>query len=110
MDYPRIYPYTKTIPLFFWNSLSGGGSDNTIVTSEAFFVDLAGRENEKTTKAPGEIWKFPVGKVSSNKMPGKSRFLCNPVSSQKKSWKGWEDYTFVEVSFPFPIFSPIFPS
>jgi len=31
-----------------------GGSDNTIVTSEAFFVDLAGRENEKTTKVSGE--------------------------------------------------------
>ena len=31
----------------------GGGTDNTIVTSEAFFVDLAGRENEKTTKVPG---------------------------------------------------------
>jgi len=30
----------------------GGGTDNTIVTSEAFFVDLAGRENEKTTKVP----------------------------------------------------------
>lgn len=32
---------------------AGGGTDNTIVTSEAFFVDLAGRENEKTTKVPG---------------------------------------------------------
>lgn len=31
-----------------------GGTDNTIVTSEAFFVDLAGRENEKTTKVSGE--------------------------------------------------------
>ena len=31
--------------------MEGGGTDNTIVTSEAFFVDLAGRENEKTTKA-----------------------------------------------------------
>jgi len=31
-----------------------GGSDNTTVMSEAFFVDLAGRENEKTTKVTGE--------------------------------------------------------
>eukprot|EP00931_Biecheleriopsis_adriatica_P073829 TRINITY_DN48042_c0_g1_i1.p1 TRINITY_DN48042_c0_g1~~TRINITY_DN48042_c0_g1_i1.p1 ORF type:complete len:1119 (+),score=211.71 TRINITY_DN48042_c0_g1_i1:151-3507(+) len=31
-----------------------GGCDNTIVTSEAFFVDLAGRENEKTNKVSGE--------------------------------------------------------
>ena len=46
--------------------MEGGGTDNTIVTSEAFFVDLAGRENEKTTKA---AWLakllLDVGKMSS---------------------------------------------
>mmetsp|Transcript_120763 Transcript_120763/g.352712 ORF Transcript_120763/g.352712 Transcript_120763/m.352712 type:complete len:1214 (+) Transcript_120763:177-3818(+) len=31
-----------------------GGSDKTIITSEAFFVDLAGRENEKTTQVTGQ--------------------------------------------------------
>ncbi|CAE6928635.1 unc-104 [Symbiodinium sp. CCMP2456] len=39
-----------------------GGTDNTIVTSEAFFVDLAGRENEKTTKA---AW---LAKVSGERL------------------------------------------
>ena len=31
-----------------------GGSDNTVLTSEVYFVDLAGRENERTTKVKGE--------------------------------------------------------
>mmetsp|Transcript_15676 Transcript_15676/g.36754 ORF Transcript_15676/g.36754 Transcript_15676/m.36754 type:complete len:916 (-) Transcript_15676:181-2928(-) len=31
-----------------------GGSDNAVVVSEVFFVDLAGRENEKSTKATGD--------------------------------------------------------
>jgi len=31
-----------------------GGSDNAVVVSEVFFVDLAGRENEKTTKVSGD--------------------------------------------------------
>eukprot|EP00931_Biecheleriopsis_adriatica_P110471 TRINITY_DN8475_c0_g1_i1.p1 TRINITY_DN8475_c0_g1~~TRINITY_DN8475_c0_g1_i1.p1 ORF type:complete len:1182 (+),score=181.52 TRINITY_DN8475_c0_g1_i1:164-3547(+) len=31
-----------------------GGTENTILTSEAFVVDLAGRENERTTKVSGE--------------------------------------------------------
>jgi len=31
-----------------------GGSDKTIITSEAFFVDLAGRENEKNTQVTGQ--------------------------------------------------------
>lgn len=47
MAFPRAAP----------SGPAGGGTDNTIVTSEAFFVDLAGRENEKTTKVPGtEGW------------------------------------------------------
>ena len=31
-----------------------GGSDNTVLTSEVYFVDLAGRENERTTKVKGD--------------------------------------------------------
>ena len=31
-----------------------GGSDNTVMTSEVYFVDLAGRENERTTKVKGD--------------------------------------------------------
>ena len=40
--------------MIFKLKLEKHGSDNTIITSEAFFVDLAGRENEKTTKVSGE--------------------------------------------------------
>eukprot|EP00435_Cladocopium_sp_Y103_P034304 s1442_g8.t2 len=32
----------------------GGDGDNTVMTSEVFFVDLAGRENERTTRVSGE--------------------------------------------------------
>ena len=31
-----------------------GKTDNTVMTSEVFFVDLAGRENERTTRVSGE--------------------------------------------------------
>ena len=35
-------------------SVERSGSDNTVLTSEVFFVDLAGRENERTTRVSGE--------------------------------------------------------
>ncbi|CAL1127768.1 unnamed protein product [Cladocopium goreaui] len=35
-------------------SVERHGGDNTVMTSEVFFVDLAGRENERTTRVSGE--------------------------------------------------------
>ncbi|CAK9087791.1 unnamed protein product [Durusdinium trenchii] len=35
-------------------SVEKHGSDNTVMTSEVYFVDLAGRENERSTKVSGD--------------------------------------------------------
>ncbi|CAE8621004.1 unnamed protein product [Polarella glacialis] len=45
---------SRSHTIFKLNVEKHGGKDNTIVTSEIFFVDLAGRENERTTKVTGE--------------------------------------------------------
>lgn len=110
MDYPRIYPYTKTIPPFFLELVVRWRQRQHHRHFGSFLRGPGGTWEWEDHEGPRGNLEISVGKVSSNQNYWEELMCCNPVSSQKKSWKGWEDYTFVEVSFPFPIFSPIFPS
>eukprot|EP00441_Pelagodinium_beii_P034084 CAMPEP_0197644784 /NCGR_PEP_ID=MMETSP1338-20131121/17648_1 /TAXON_ID=43686 ORGANISM="Pelagodinium beii, Strain RCC1491" /NCGR_SAMPLE_ID=MMETSP1338 /ASSEMBLY_ACC=CAM_ASM_000754 /LENGTH=781 /DNA_ID=CAMNT_0043218243 /DNA_START=79 /DNA_END=2424 /DNA_ORIENTATION=- len=50
----QMNPASSRAHTIFKMAIEKHGNDNSVVSSEIYFVDLAGRENEKTTKVTGQ--------------------------------------------------------